>query len=121
MNLSSPSITSKGSPITSNQELSSLFDEYQNDGRNKLLQKLKKEEVNCTANHDNPENYAKCMYAFQKSMKGDIMTMIFKTTFLKRKMEECMQSPIYKANKVEGTKHCIKISKELIDKLLKSV
>ena len=112
---------SAGNLINTNPELASFFGEYLIDARNKLLQKLRVEDKNCMANHDNAENYAKCMYALQKDMKDDIVNLNFKTTFLKRKMEDCMQSTIYKTNKDEGTKHCIRVSKELIDKLLSSL
>ena len=115
----SPSISGG---LASNQELANLFEEYLNDARTILLKKLQAEEKNCMAsNNDNPDNYAKCMYAFQKDMKDHISNLNFRTTFLKRKMEECMESTIYRTNKEEGTKHCIKSAKVIIEKLIKSI
>jgi len=116
-----PPLNSAGPIINSNSDLSAVFQEYLHDARKKVLEELQQEERNCMIGHDSPEKYAKCIYAFQREKKADILNLIFRTTFLKRKMEDCMESTIYKTNKDEGTKYCIRISKELITSLLKSV
>jgi len=110
----------KDSGLSSSPELASLFSEYLNSVQNRISNKKKDEEKKCWSLHDNPENYAKCMYAFEKDVK-DVETILeYKTNFLKKKMENCLQNISSKQNKDEAVRTCFNSSKEVIERVLKS-
>ena len=106
--------------LNSSKELKGLFEEYLNDARVRLLNILKVDEKACAnGNLNNSEGYAKCMTAFEKDFKQKVLELNFKASFFKRNIEDCMTSSVYKANKGEGTKYCMKIAKDQMDAILK--
>ena len=99
--------------INSSKQLKNLFEEYLNDTKTNLMTNLKLDEKGCAnSNPNNYEGYAKCLTTFEKEFKIKAMDANLKATFFKRKIEECMKSSVYKTDKGEGTKYCMKIAKD---------
>jgi len=103
------------------EDWNASFEKFVGKSKEKVMQRIQAEENHCMKNHDNPENYAKCMYAFHKDLKDTMSTLNFQTDFVKKRTALCIQTAGSKPNKEDEIKECIKNSQVMIDRLLNAI
>lgn len=108
--------------VFNSQQLTNLFEEFKLDIKTQVVKKYQGQDEKCfQKNPESAENYAKCLYAIDKEFEEIKRNTGFKIFFVQKKIEECIASPIFKANREEGTAHCITQAKKYIEEVFKTI
>lgn len=123
MNRSNDKSALPGEPLAfSSPVLNYLFEEFKYNVRTIYSQRFAGQDDKCfTKNNDNPDNYAKCLYAILRESEDLMRDIEFKTFYVQKKIQECIDSPTYQANAKEGEVYCSNEAQKYIEQVLKSL
>lgn len=105
----------------SSPALNKLFEVYKFEIRKVYAKKFQGLDEKCfRQNSDNVDAYAKCLYAVAEDAEMIRKDITNKIHFVQMKIEECVDSPIYKSNTKEGDEYCGQKARKYMNKAIES-